>query len=52
MYFKCFSFFRFQEGFVTTMGGPKEIQERVTNGIVNLTLGLGTIAAVLYIQGR
>jgi len=34
------------------MGGPKELQETLFNGLFNVTLGLGTIAAALYIQGR
>jgi len=40
------------QAFVTTMGGPKELQETLFNGLFNVTLGLGTIAAALYIQGR
>ena len=32
--------------------GTEDIQEQFTNGLFNVTLGIGTLAAALYIQSR
>jgi len=39
------------QGFIRTLGGAREMQESFFNGLFNITLGLGTVAAALYIQG-
>jgi hypothetical protein len=34
------------------MGGAREIHDSFFNGLLNMTMGLGTLAAALYITGR
>ncbi|XP_066925475.1 bcl-2-like protein 1 [Clytia hemisphaerica] len=38
--------------FLSSMGGASELKDTVFKGLFNVTLGLGTIAAALYIKGR
>lgn len=40
------------QGFIRTMGGPRDFQESFFNGLFNVTIGLGSLAAAIYIQGR
>lgn len=39
-------------GFIETLNGHKEIENSVFTGLFNVTLGLGTIAAALFIQAK